>query len=241
MNRLHHVGPGANRMADVDATPDPRIHAFHGLQHVQRRRPNLVFWSVIMDRNADVVVLDELLHPRQRRRCGISRHNHRNPGSLAVLKLTSNIRIFILREIDRSSCVEMDPRRSIVRQRSLLFLRIHREMIFHILRIQLAYVELLHEADQLCAREVPECVAGQSQSNRRDFIGRFRLLRQRENTGRRCQGGSGHHARANKIAARHIPLRHAAPIPARTRAPTSSWLPHRPESSRLSGQDEVPG
>ena len=41
VNSLNHIGAGTNRMADIDAAADARIHALYGLQDIQRRMPQL--------------------------------------------------------------------------------------------------------------------------------------------------------------------------------------------------------
>ena len=114
-----------------------------------------------MNRDADVVLLYELLKSRQSFPCGVAGDNNRNTGSLAVFELAADIRIFIFREINGSGSVKPDARGGVVRQRSRLLLRILWEMIFDILRIQSEHVELFHETDHLPAAEVTKCVAGQ--------------------------------------------------------------------------------
>src|ERR1700674_2772808 len=139
---------------------------------------------------SDAVLLYELLHSRQSFRCGVAGDNDDNTSSLAVFELTPDVRIFVFREIDRSGSVKPDARRGIVRQRSLLLLRIRREMIFHLLRIQRRHIELLHEADHLRPTEVLERVAGQAQSNRRCFVSGWAFLSQCEDVARsseRCR------------------------------------------------------
>src|SRR5580658_2816817 len=187
-------------MPDVNAAPDARIHILDRLQHVERRMPYSIFRPVIVNRDADIELLDELLDSRQRLRCGVAGDNHRNPCSLAVFKLRPDIRVFIFREIDGSSSVKPDTRRGIVGQRSRLRLRLYREMSFDILHIQREHIELLHEADHLRTIEVTECVASQAQTNRRCFDSCRAFLSQYEGvagSSERCRGeGSG----ANEIA-----------------------------------------
>src|SRR5258708_37633352 len=65
VDRPNHVSSGTSRMPDVDAAPKARIHTPYRLQYIQRRRPYLVFRSVIVDRDMDVVLLYELFDSRQ--------------------------------------------------------------------------------------------------------------------------------------------------------------------------------
>src|SRR5260370_37894276 len=66
MDRLNHVRARANRMPDIDAAADARIHALHRLQNIQRRMPQLILGAMIVDRDADVGFLYECLDTRQR-------------------------------------------------------------------------------------------------------------------------------------------------------------------------------
>src|ERR1700674_187108 len=169
-DRLNHISTGTSRMPDIDAAPDARVHTLYRLQYIQRRMPQLIFRPVIVDRDTDIVLLYELLNSRQGFRCWVAGDYDGNTCSLAVFELNPDVRIFIFLEIDGSGRVKPDARRGIVRQRSRLLLRIRREMIFDILRIQLEHIELLHEADHLRTTEVTERVAGQAQANRRCFV-----------------------------------------------------------------------
>jgi len=108
---------------------------FTAFQYIQWRRPQLIFRPVIVDRDADVVLLHELLNSRQSFRCRVSSYNNGNTRSLAVFELSPYVRIFIFREIDGSGSVKLDACRGIVRQRGCLLLCVHREMIFDVLRI----------------------------------------------------------------------------------------------------------
>ena len=54
-------------------------------------------------------------------------------------------------------------------------------MIFDVLGVQVAHIQLLHEADSLRAGEVAEGVTGQAQTNGRRLVNRWRSLSRREN------------------------------------------------------------
>src|SRR5438552_2977868 len=57
VDRLNDIRAGADRMPDIDAAADARIHTFHRRQYIERRMPQLVLGAVIVDRDADVVFL----------------------------------------------------------------------------------------------------------------------------------------------------------------------------------------
>src|SRR6266436_3624984 len=165
VDRLNDIRAGADRMPDIDAAADARIHTLHRFKYIQWRMPQLVLRAMIVDRDADVVFLYEILDSRQSLRCRVARDNNADSRSLAVFELTSDIRIFILREIDGSGSVQLDARCGIVRERGCFLLRGHWEMVFDVLRIQREHVELLHETDHLRAPEVAEGVTGKAQTN----------------------------------------------------------------------------
>src|SRR5579859_746252 len=169
-NRLHYVRAGTRRVPDVDATPDSRIHVLYRLQYVQRRMPQPILWPVIMDRDANVIFLYELFDSRQSSGRGVASDNHANSGSLRILELAANIRIFVIRKIDGSGGVQPDARRGIVRERSRLSRCLRWEMILHVLGIQRQHLELLHELNHRCPAEVTERIAGQAQSQAREFV-----------------------------------------------------------------------
>ena len=85
--------------------------------------PQLVFRPVIVDRDADVVLLHELLDSRQSLRCGVAGNDDADTCALAVFELGADVRIFIFREIDGSGGVKLDASRGIVRKRGRLLLR----------------------------------------------------------------------------------------------------------------------
>jgi hypothetical protein len=72
VNCLCDIGAGANSMPDVDAASDAGIHLLHRLQYIQRRVPQLILGSVIVDRKANVVLLHELLNSGQSRKCRVT-------------------------------------------------------------------------------------------------------------------------------------------------------------------------
>src|ERR1700732_4358950 len=75
-DRLNHIGAGTSRMPDIDAAPHARIHTLYRLQYIQRRMPHLIFRSVIVNRQPDIVLLYELLDSRESFRCWVARDNH---------------------------------------------------------------------------------------------------------------------------------------------------------------------
>jgi hypothetical protein len=128
-----------------------------------------------------------------------------------------------------------------------IFLWIHREVIFDVLCIQREHIELLHEADHLRTAEVTKRVAGQAQTNRRGFVSGRPFLSECQD-GARCNAHCRNECTgANKIATgenvfhKQPVARRVAPSPSRTRAPTSSSLPGRLGSVRLSCRASVRG
>src|SRR5450432_3234169 len=61
MDGLDDVRAGAHGVAYIDAAADSRVHVFDELQDVERRPPELVFRTMVVDCDPDVVLLDELL------------------------------------------------------------------------------------------------------------------------------------------------------------------------------------
>src|SRR6266850_7058838 len=184
----------------------------------------------------------------------VSRDDDGNPCSLAILELAADVRVLIFREIDGSGSVKLDARRGIVRQRNCLFLRICRQMIVDVLGIQLQYTQLLQKANHLRTAEVAKRVAGQAQTNRRSFVSRRpsrgygeEFVGSSERRRNQCTGANESAAGKSifdlQFITRLAPLhpRHAAPSLSRTHAPTSSSLPGRPGSARLSYRDATPG
>src|SRR5437899_7866462 len=100
VDRLNDIRAGADRMPDIDAAADARIHTLHGPQDIQWRMPQLVLGAVIVDRDPDVVFLYEFLDSRQSLRCRVARDNNADSRSLAVFELVADIRSFMFRELD---------------------------------------------------------------------------------------------------------------------------------------------
>ena len=202
VNCANHVRARTLTMADIDTASQPRIHVLHNLQHIQRRWPNLVLRAMIVNGKSDVVLLDELFDARQNLRRRVARNDHRNPGTLGIFKLASNVLVFIFLKVDGPRGVQFDARSRIVRQRLRFPGSIHRQMIFRVLGIQLAQIELLHKANQLGPVKIPKRIAGQSQVNRRWLDGSYHRFRE-------CCPWSGYRTRCcdertrlNEIASR---------------------------------------
>ena len=79
--------------------------------------PQLVLRAMIMDCDADVVLLYEFFYSRQSLGCGIAGDDDGDSRPLAVFDLGPDVLIFILREIDGTGGVQPYARRGIVRQR----------------------------------------------------------------------------------------------------------------------------
>src|SRR6266481_3912696 len=185
---------------------------------------------------------------------GGARDNDGNTCPLAVFKFVADVRVFVFCEIDGSSGVKPDARCGVIRQCGRLLLRICREMILHLLRIEFKHIELLHEADHLRTIEVAERVAGQAQTNWRCLVRGMPSIEKSRDTSRISHRSGDHCTRSNKISTGEgvcqkrpitqimlCELRHGEPSPSRTRVPTSSSLPGRPGFVRLSRRDATPG
>ena len=98
MDGLDDVRAGALAMAYIDAAADSRVHVFDELQDVERRLPELVFRAMVVDCDPDVVLLHELLYPRQSGGRGISGDDDGDTGPLAILKFGADVVVFIYRE-----------------------------------------------------------------------------------------------------------------------------------------------
>ena len=94
-NSLHHVGAGANCVPDIDATTDSWIHPFHRTENVQRRMPQLILGSVIVNRDANVVLLYKVFNSWKYFRRGIAGDNDPDSCAFAVFEFASNVRVFI--------------------------------------------------------------------------------------------------------------------------------------------------
>ncbi len=100
---------------------------FYRLQHIERRGPQLILGSVVVDGDSYVVLLHEFLNAGKDCGSRAAGDYHSNPGSLAVLKLAAHIVIVVFEEADGSGSVELNAGRGIVLQGFQLFLRIGRE------------------------------------------------------------------------------------------------------------------
>src|ERR1700683_3776134 len=151
--------------------------------------PQLVFWPVVVDGDADVVFLYKLLYARESLRRGVAGDNDGDACAFAVLEFTPDIGIFILIEIDSSSGVKPDASSSVIGQRGRFLRQIHWQVIFDILRVQGKNVDLFHEGDELRAGEVAEGIAGQTQADWRFVTLRPRLLHLRNTSIGNCECG----------------------------------------------------
>ena len=104
---LDDIGAGADAVAHVDAAAHARVHVLDGLEHVERRGPDLVFRPVVVDGDADVVLLDELFDARQSCGRGVAGDDDADAGALAVLELGADVVVFILGKVDGSGGVEL--------------------------------------------------------------------------------------------------------------------------------------
>jgi len=99
------------------------------------------------------------------------------------------------------------------------------------------HIELIREADHLRAVEVTKGVGGQTESAM--FLQR-RAVPELTPRSPCSKSGQNQVAGVNEIATGDSTPRHAAPSLSRTRAPTSSSLPSRPEFVRFSCRDATP-
>ena len=125
MDGLHHIGTGAHCMSYINAASNARVHVFDVLQNIQRRMPQLVLGAMIVDGNANVVLLHEFLDAWQGFRRRVPSNDYWNSRPFAVLKLAANIFAFVLCEVDCSGGMERDACGNIVCQRFRLRLRVH--------------------------------------------------------------------------------------------------------------------
>src|SRR6476660_2436647 len=110
VDRLNYIRAGTSRVPDINTAPHARIHTLYRVQYIERRMPQLVFRSVIVYGDTDIVFLHELLDPRQSRRCGVAGDDDGNACPLAVLELVPDVCVFIRLEIDGSGSVNLDAR-----------------------------------------------------------------------------------------------------------------------------------
>src|SRR5579859_5836442 len=75
-NGLDDIGAGAHCVPDIDAAADARIELFDRLEHIQRGGPDLILRPVVVDSDADIVLLHKLLNARKDLRRWIACDNH---------------------------------------------------------------------------------------------------------------------------------------------------------------------
>ena len=143
------------------------IGSFERLENVQRRRPELVLGSVVVDGDADVVFLDELLQAGQRLGSGIAGHDHADAGALAILELGADIGVFIPGKVDGAGGMQLDAGGGVIGQRPGFSLRIGGQVVLDVFYVEIADTELLEEADHLRASELAKGVAGDAQLSRK--------------------------------------------------------------------------
>ena len=140
---------------------------FHELQHVERRRKDLVLGPVIVDGDLDVVFLHKLFHARQRCRRRIAGNNHLDASAFAVFKLCADVIVIVLLKVDGADSVQVNAVGLVVGYSLRLSRRIHGQMVFGVLGIQAGDVQLLHPRDHLGTLEVAERIARDAQPDRR--------------------------------------------------------------------------
>ena len=88
--------------------------------------PQLIFGTVIVDGDANVVFLHKLFHARQNFRARVAGNNHADAGTFAVFEFRADVGIFIFSEINDSGGVELYAGGSIIGQRGGFLRRVHR-------------------------------------------------------------------------------------------------------------------
>ena len=95
---------------------------------------------MVVDGEANIVLLHEFLNARQRGRLGIAGHNHVDACALRILELGADIVVFVLGKIHGAHGVQLDAVGGVVGHR-LRFLRgIHGQMILRVLAVQIGEV-----------------------------------------------------------------------------------------------------
>ena len=148
------------------------------LEDVEGRLPELVLRAVVVDGDADVVFLDELLDTRKTRWRWITGDNHIDAGTLGVLELAADVVVLILGEVHGADGVQLDSIGGVVGDSGGLLGRIHGEMVFGVLAVEIADLELLHVGDHLVARELAEGVAGEAEMDGHGAVGLRRVVRE---------------------------------------------------------------
>ena len=126
-----------------------------------------IFRAVVMDGDANVILLHKFFDARECRRGRVTRDDDLDARALAVFKLGADIVVFVFLKVDGPGGVQMNTRCGVVGQSFCFLVRRHGQMVLGVLGIQPGQVELLHECDQLRAGEIAERVAGQAQAHRR--------------------------------------------------------------------------
>ena len=122
--------------------------------------PQLIFGAVIVDGDADVVLLHEFFETRKGFGCGIARDDDVDASTLRVFEFGAHVGVVVFGEGNGAGGVKGDAGGSVVGEGGLFGLRIGGEMIFYVLNIEREDVELFHEGDELGAIEIAEGVAG---------------------------------------------------------------------------------
>jgi len=102
-NRYYDVGSGAHRVTHVDAAADARIHVADCGEDIQGGGEVLIFWSMIVNADPDVVFLYKFFQTGQHLMGG-STHDQRYARSLAVFEFLSDVLILVRCESDRTGC-----------------------------------------------------------------------------------------------------------------------------------------
>src|SRR6266576_1094883 len=161
-DRPYDVGAGADGVPDVDAQSHPAIQIAHVLQGVVRGREVLVLGPVVVERDADVVLLGEALNAREQRRGGV-RRDERHAGGPRVREVFLHVRIAVLVERDHSTAHDLQTRAlDVASGRGQLF---RRQLVrqVHGLEIAEGCAERLHHLDRLVAGKFSERVAGDAE------------------------------------------------------------------------------
>ena len=82
--------------------------------------PQLIFGAVIVDGDADVVLLHEFFEARKSFGCGITGNDHVDTGALGVFEFGAHVVVVIFGEVNGAGGVKGDASGSIVGERGLL-------------------------------------------------------------------------------------------------------------------------
>src|SRR5580692_13017071 len=103
--------------------------------------PQLILWPVIVDGEPYVVLLHKFLDTTKSARGRVSGDNDRNTRSLGIFELIADVVIFVFGKVNRPDGMQLNARGMVVVKRLRFLGRIHREMVFDILRVQRKHVE----------------------------------------------------------------------------------------------------